>query len=192
MSMLQKVLDKIDELNGMDPNRLVQDGAETSKEILYSERMTERLHSFHEDPVDILQIASRAQHIQRWKISRQDYPINREGYKNWREDLALHHSDLTADLMKEEGYSAEKIDEVRELLTKKNLKTNPNVQILEDVICLVFLEHYFEDFAKKHAEKKLISIVKKTWGKMSDHGHQVALALNLSDAAKDIVGKALA
>ena len=188
---MQNVLDKIDDLNALDPNRVVHNGVETSKEILYSERMTERLHSFHENPADILQIAARAQHIQRWIISRQDYPMTREGYKNWREDLALHHSELTASLMEEEGYSQEKINAVRELLTKKNLKTNPNMQIQEDVICLVFLEYYFEDFAGKHSEEKLITILKKTWGKMSDHGHQAALALDFSDASRKLVEKAL-
>ena len=189
--MLQDVLDKIDELNAMDPHRVVHDGQETSKEILYSERMTERVHRFREDPTDVLQIAARAQHIQRWKISRQEYPMTKAGYKTWRKDLALHHSDLTSAIMEEEGYFEKKINAVRELLTKRNLKMNSDVQVLEDVVCLVFLEHYFENFAKKHSEEKLITIVKKTWAKMSDHGHQVALTLNLSEAGKDLVTRAL-
>ncbi len=191
-SQLQRVLAGIDGLNAMDPNRVVHEGRETSKEILYSERMTGRLHSFYEDPSDVLQIAARAQHIERWKISRQDYPKTREGYNKWRKDQALHHSELTASLMENEGYSEQAIGEIRELLTKKNLKTNPSVQALEDVICLVFLEHYFEGFAKSLAEEKIISIVQKTWLKMSDQGHQAALALDLSDVSKDLVTKALA
>lgn len=188
---LQRVLDKIDSRNAMDPNRVVQDGRETSKEILYSERMTERLHSFHQEPVDTLQIAARAQHIERWIIARKDYPMTREGYKSWRTNLAVHHSELTASLMKEEGYAEEKIDQTRELLTKKDLKTSPDVQALEDVICLVFLEHYFEDFAKSQSEEKIVSIVRKTWLKMSERAHQVALTINFSSATKSLVEKAL-
>jgi len=190
-SQLQRVLDNIDELNALDPNRAVHEGREISKELLYSERMTGRLHSFHQDPVDILQIAARAQHIERWKISRQDYPKTREGYKNWREDLALHHSNVTAGLMKEEGYPDEKLDEIRELLLKKNLKTNPQVQALEDVICLVFLEHYLEDFADSLSEEKTISILRKTWPKMSDRAHEIAQSLNLSETCSKLVSRAL-
>lgn len=188
---LQRVLDKIDDLNKRDPNKVIQDGQEISKEVLYSLRMTERLHVFHSEPSEVLQIAARAQHIERWTIARKDYPMTREGYKKWRTDLAGHHSEVTASLMKEEGYSEQEVDLVRELLTKKNLKTNPEVQTLEDVICLVFLEHYFEDFANSLSEEKIISILKKTWMKMSESGHQVALTLDLPSDSKAIISKAL-
>ena len=106
-------------------------------------------------------------------------PEGRAGYLKWRTDLHKRHADIAGQIMGDAGYAGETIERVQTLLRKRGLKTDPDVQLLEDVICLVFLEHYFHDFAQKHAEAKLSPIVQKTWNKMTGRAHDVALRARL-------------
>jgi hypothetical protein len=89
------------------------------------------------------------------------------------------------------GYDGGMIERVSELLQKKNLKQDDEAQCLEDVACLVFIQHYLDDFAHQHQEQKLIPIVKKTCNKMSSKGQAAALRLKLSDAILALITKAL-
>lgn len=169
---------RIDAANSEDPNKEIFEGREYPKERLYSERMTAWLHKFEPDASEALQLAARAQHICRWKIPRSDYPMNRKGYNDWRTTLAKFHGDTTAGIMKQAGYDDAMCERVKALLQKDRIKLDdPDGQTLEDVICLVFLEFYFVPFAPHYAEPKLISIVQRTWKKMSDRGHETALTL---------------
>ena len=191
-SRLLNTLAAIDALNAQDPNQEEVEGKSVAKELIYGQRMSERLAQFVPDAGDILQIAARAQHIQRWKIPRSDYPMNRPGYKQWRTDLGKMHADKAAEVMAQQGYSDEEQERTKELLTKKKIKADPLVQALEDTICLAFIEHYLSDFAKKHERDKLIDIIQKTWRKMSDKGHEHALKLPLSPENLSLVQDALA
>ena len=192
MSKLEQVLDAIDHLNADDPNIEVVDGLERSKEQLYSERMSAQMQAFCPDASDELRIAAHAQHVRRWMFKRSDYPQGKAGYYRWRIELGKMHGQLAAEETARAGYSDESQEAVFKLLTKQGIKRNADVQILEDVICLVFLQYYFMPFAAKHAEDKVISIVQKIWAKMSDQGHSAALALNLEEGAKALIEKALA
>ena len=192
LTPFNKVIEAIDKLNAEDPNLEFSEGQEIPKELLYSQRMTSQLISFETDASLELQIAARAQHICRWKIPRQSYPMNRVGYLTWREDLKKMHADLTGSILREFHYKQGFIDRVQFLIKKKHIKKDKESQTLEDVICLVFLQYYFEDFAVKHDEQKVIDIVQKTWAKMSEKGHSAALKLPLSSIALELVGKALA
>jgi len=154
--------------------------------------MYEQLQNFAPNANELLTIAAYSQHIQRWAIPRSDYPMDRPGYKRWRTNLAQFHAETTAKLMLELDYSDEDVERVKYLLQKKGLKRDPDTQALEDVICLVFLAFYLEDFACKHTEEKLIGIIQKTWKKMSDSGHQAALKLPLKADLGALVEKALA
>ena len=154
-------------------------------------RMTEHLHKFLSNPSIELQLAARSQHICRWKIPRDVYPMDRQGYKKWRLDLAVFHGETAGSILLDNGYSEEVIQRVKDLLLKRSLKRDEEVQALEDVVCLVFLEFYLEDFASKHDEAKLIDIIQKTWNKMSDAGHAAALKLPLSTDMLALVTKAL-
>jgi len=73
--------------------------------------------------------------------------------------------------MQENGYSTDESMVAGAIVRKEKLRTNQNAQTLEDVACIVFLSYYFEPFAAKHSEEKIISIVQKTWKKMSEQGH---------------------
>lgn len=190
-SRLEKTLAAFDAANLQDPNTEIVDGKAVAKEWIYAQHMSDRLHQFCEAPSEALQLATRSQHICRWKSPRSDYPMDRSGYKKWRLDLAQLHGEIAGEIMAQEGYDESMITRVKDLLLKRSLKRDDEVQALEDVICLVFIEFYLEDFASKHDEEKLIDIIRKTWNKMSEKGHTAALKLPLSDAMLGLVGKAL-
>ncbi len=190
-SQLQETLASIDAINQQDPNKTESDGQWVANEWLYSQRMTQCLLDFDRQASEVLQIAVHAQHIQRWHIPRADYPMDRPGYKKWRSDLAAFHGETTAKLMAKAGYSEADQQRVKDILLKKHLKSDSEVQTLEDIACLVFLEHYLSAFAAKHNEEKLITIIRKTWNKMSDKGHSAALTLPLSDDQLALINKAL-
>lgn len=191
MNQLEQTLTAFDAANAQDPNIEIINNQPIAKELIYSQRMTERLHKFLPSASVELQLAARSQHICRWKIPRTDYPMDRQGYKKWRLDLAVFHGETAGEIMQANGYDESTIARVKDLLLKRSLKRDNEVQALEDVICLVFLEFYLEDFANKHDETKLIDIIQKTWNKMSDTGHTAALKLPLSDTMLALVTKAL-
>ena len=188
---LEKTLAAFDAANLQDPNTEIVDGKTVAKEWIYAQRMSAQLHKFCESPSEALQLATRSQHICRWKSPRSDYPMDRSGYKKWRLDLAQLHGEIAGGIMAEHGYDESMIARVKDLLLKRSLKRDDEVQALEDVICLVFIEFYLEDFASKHDEEKLIDIIRKTWNKMSEKGHAAALTLPLSESMLGLVGKAL-
>jgi hypothetical protein len=113
------------------------------------------------------------------------------GYLKWRVELYSFHAECAAAILRDVGYDEPTIERVRHLLRKRQLKHDPDTQLLEDVICLVFLQHYFHDFAAKHDTDKLIDIVRKTWRKMSDAGHAAALQLQYSEQDLALITKAL-
>ena len=182
---------RFDAANADDPRREVFDGVEYPRELLYAQRMTSWLEKLAPDAPETLRLAARCQHIRRWTIPRGAYPMDRSGYRAWRTRLAEFHADTAGEILRDTGYDEQTVRRVQSLLRKEKLKLDPEVQLLEDVICLVFLESYFSDFAKQHDQDKLVGIVRKTWKKMSPHGHQAALALNLPSSARSIVEKAL-
>ncbi len=189
--LLQDAIARIDAANAEDPNREFVDGAARPKEVVYAERMTGWLEKLAPEASEALRIAARAQHIERWTMPRAEFPDGREGYFRWRTTLAKFHAERTAGIIAEAGYDEAVIDRVKGLLRKHRLKTDPEVQMLEDVACLVFLESYFADFSKKHDEAKVIGILQKTWAKMSPKGHDAALALDMPAEARALVEKAL-
>lgn len=195
MIQSQKFIDAIslfDKSNENDPNKESFEGREFSKELLYAIRMTQCLEKFSPEAEEVLKLAVRCQHLRRWEIPRENYEMNRVGYLKWRNDLKTFHADKASEILKEVGYEDELIQSVRFLLLKKQLKQNQLTQTLEDVICLVFLEFYFEKFSAKYSEEKMISILQKTWKKMSSKGQKAALELHFSAHSQGLITRALA
>ncbi|WP_158974910.1 DUF4202 domain-containing protein [Cellulophaga sp. L1A9] len=188
---LEKAFILFDNANEQDPNKEIYEGKEYAKEVLYAIRMTKKLNAFAPDASEVLQLTARCQHICRWEIPRDSYEMNRAGYLTWRQDLKKFHAKKAGEILENVGYDQTTIDRVAFLLEKKQLKKNEETQTLEDVICLVFLEYYFEPFAQKYSEEKLIDILQKTWRKMSEVGQEAALKLPLSANSLALVGKAL-
>ena len=181
----------IDKKNAEDINTYKVAGIDYPKELLYSQRMSRKLLQFNPNASKALQIAARAQHICRWKIARDEYPMDRVGYLKWRETLKKMHAELTVDILKQVGFDNQFSERVSFLINKKLIKKNEETQMLEDTVCLVFLDYYFEEFAAKHDDEKIIDILKKTWVKMSDHGHEEALKLPFSDKSLSLIKQAI-
>jgi len=118
--------------------------------------------------------------------------MDRIGYLKWREALKDFHATTTSKILKEVGYDDEFIDRISVIIRKKFIKKNEESQTIEDVICLVFLDYYFDEFVAKHSEEKIIDILQKTWKKMSDKGHKHALKIKFSDKSLSLVQQALA
>jgi len=191
MTRLQAVLASIDAANGEDPSLVNEEGRSVARELLYGQRMSGWLSRLEPEASEVLQIAARGQHIRRWVIPRSDYPMDRAGYFKWRTTLYRFHADQLEPLMQEGGYPDMDIQRMRGLVEKRGIKSNPEAQTLEDVICLVFLEFYFDDFRGRHERSKVVDIVRKTWGKMSDRGQGFALQLPLDSEALSVVKEAL-
>ena len=191
MTPFQNASAWIDAENAQDPNQEIYQSQTYPKELLYSNRMYERLMNFHPNASEEVQIATKAQHICRWKMPRESYPMDRVGYLKWREDLKKFHAKTTGEILAKAGYSQEFIDRVSFLIEKKLLKKDEETQLLEDVICLVFLEFYLDPFVQKHDTEKLKNIILKTWNKMSEPGHQEALKINYTEANLQLIKDSL-
>jgi len=180
--LYQSALYAFDQANAEDPNRENSEGREYPKELLYAQRMSEMQQRYVPDASEAVKLAVRAQHIQRWKIPRSDFPMDREGYLQWRTGLYKFHAEIAGRIMQEVGYDEAMIDRVKSIVGKKGLKVNPETQLMEDVVDLVFLEHYMTGFAAQHPEydeEKWLKIIRKTWQKMSPQAHEFVLAGNI-------------
>ena len=180
---LGKVLDAIDAVNAADPK---------GQALAYGRHMSETLAGFLPTASETLRIAARAQHIERWVSPRDSYPEGRIAYLTWRKELQKHHARRTGELMAEAGYGDDEIARVAALLKKERLKQDAETQALEDVICLVFLEHEAAEFIAKHDDGKVRDILRKTAKKMSVQGLAAAGSLKLDPRLSRLLGEALA
>ncbi len=189
----QQVIRSIDEANGEDPNSEVVDGVAQPKEQLYGMRMQKWVEELDPGAPEALRIAARSQHIRRWEIPRSDYPMDRKGYLRWRTTLYGFHADKASEILRAAEYDDETIERVQTLLQKRNLRTDADVQTLEDAAALVFLIHHLDDFLQRDdiGEEKAINIIRKTWKKMTERGHEAASALALSEQSAALLERAL-
>ena len=184
----------IDSANASDPRQDEVAGRRVPRELLYAERMSARLAASYPDASELLSIAARAQHIRRWEIPRDRYPQGPEGYNRWRTACRDHHAALTAAIMSRHGYNADEIAHVAKIIRKQQLKADPDSQALENVVGVVFVEHYLENFIAAHSDydpAKLSSILAKTLRKMSPDGHAAVLALPLPVDLRTVLSSAL-
>ena len=191
LTRVEATIKAIDMANSEDPNLILHEGKSMAGELLYSQRMTETLFKYNQNPPEALQLAARGQHVKRWTIPRNEYPMDRKGYLQWRTKLKLMHANLVEKIMSDNGYETGIINQVKLLINKNKLKTDPPSQQLEDVVCLVFLKYYFSDFLQKHEEEKIISILQKTWGKMTEKGRSMAMEVEFEGKGKELIEKAL-
>ena len=178
-SRYDAVIAAIDVANAADPNSVASEGPAEPAELVYGRRMSATLARMAPDASEPLRIAARGQHIERWQLARKSYPEGRAGYLRWRKDAKELHARRLGDIMAEAGYGAGDIERVGALVRKEKLKLDAEAQLLEDVVCVVFLEHYLTPFMAKTEPAKLPGILAKTWKKMSDFGHAEALKLNV-------------
>ena len=189
---LDKVLAAIDEANARDPSSIEAEGKLLPRALVYGRRMSAVLGKFMADAPEVLLIAARAQHIERWTIPRASYPEGRIAYLKWRKDLQQHHAKRCGGLMRAAGYGEDDIEKVGALLRKERLKYDPLTQALEDVICLVFLQYEAPEFIALHEDDKVRDILAKTARKMSPTGLAEAGKLTLEPRLAKLLTEALA
>ena len=180
-----------DAANARDPNVTIVDGEQQPKELVYAKRMTDWLNRLEPDASETVQLAARSQHLMRWSIPRSEFPMDRPGYLKWRTTLYDFHAEKAGEILRNVGYDDATIERVQSLVRKQGIKSDPDMQLLEDVICLVFLENYFAEFAADHDEDKLIRILRRTWAKMSPRGHAAAMGLPLAPRERLLIERAL-
>lgn len=159
-----------DALNAQDPNQELSAGVMVAKELLYAQRMSAMLGRYVSDASEVLQLAVRCQHVQRWTIARASYPMTKAGYHQWRNALKSFHASVAQSVLREAGYAEDSVARVCALVGKALPMTDREAQILEDVIVFVFLESYLEAFVAAHGdydEAKFIDILNKTLRKTS-------------------------
>jgi hypothetical protein len=181
-----------DSYHQRDPNTETENGKVFRRELLYAIRMTEHLSKLAPDAGEAVKLAARCQHIGRWEIAREQFPMDRKGYLQWRNAEKIHHAAIAEKILIDCGYDREAINEVKTLLLKKGVQTNAGPQLLEDVACLVFIEHYLAEFAAKHDDEKVIDILRKTLKKMSDTGKAAAGALKIPRDIRSLLEQAIA
>jgi hypothetical protein len=195
-SVLERALALIDAANSEDPNQVSADGKDWPKELLYSHRMSGMLQRYAPDADDAIQLAIRAQHVQRWKSPRDAYPMDRIGYLQWRKDLYKIQAQTAVDLLVQAGYGEEVTERVYQAVAKLKITENPDTQMLEDVTDLVFIEYYLKAFVDRHPEydeEKWLDIIRKTWKKMSGEAQQFALSgsIKLPEPLVPLIQKAV-
>jgi hypothetical protein len=187
----EAALRRFDAENSRDPNREIADGISQPRELLYAQRLTNWVLKLCPDASEALRVAARCQHICRWEIPRSSYPMTRAGYLKWRADLKKFHAQKAGDILKETGYDENTIHRVQDLNLKKNFPSDSETRVLEDALCLVFLEFQLTDLAAKTAEDKTINALQKSWQKMTDAARAEALKLNYTGREKALLQRAL-
>ena len=191
MTKLEQAFDLFDAYNRQSQETVIWNGESYPSEYFYALKLHDWVKKLDGQASESLLLASRSQHIGRWEIPRNSYPDGRAGYLKWRSDLAKFHAQKSSEIMQSVGYEQEIIERARQIILKQKLKADSEVQTIENALCLVFLEFQYDDLIEKQSEEKMITILQKTWGKMSEPGRTAALKLQYSKKGKDLLEKAL-
>jgi len=183
---------RFDEANAADPNIEVVNGQSHPRELLYAQWLTDWVLRLAPQASETLRLAARCQHICRWESPRGSYPMDKPGYLRWRADLKKFHAEKSGQILREVGYDDSMVQRVQELNLKKNHPKDPEVCVLEDALCLVFLEKQLAPLAAKADDEKLINALQKSWKKMTPAAHAEALKLNYGPREKSLIERALA
>jgi hypothetical protein len=188
----ETALRRFDDENARDPNSEPVDGAPRPRELLYAERLTDWVLKLCPDASEVLRLAARCQHLCRWMIPRSNYEMTRAGYLKWRSDLKKFHAEKAGAMLREIGYPEEMITRVQALNLKQNFPADPESRVIEDALCLVFLQYQLADLAAKTGEDKVINALRKSWNKMTGAARAEALKLSYGNRELALLRKALA
>jgi hypothetical protein len=190
-SCFDKAIRRFEAANSADPNHELVDGVPLPRELLYARRLTDWVLRLRPDASEALRLAARCQHLRRWESPRDRYPLDRAGYLRWRADLKKFHAEQSGAILREVGYDEKLIRRVQALNLKTDLGKDPDCQVLEDALCLVFLQYQFADLAAKTDDEKMINALKKSWAKMSEQARAEALKLNYGERESLLIKAAL-
>ena len=182
---------RFDQDNATDPNVERVGGASEPRELFFAKKLTEWVLKLCPDASEELRLAARCQHLRRWEIPRSSYPMTRAGYLQWRTALKKFHAEKSGEILRAVGYPDDLILRVQNLNLKKNFPADPDSRVLEDALCLVFLQYQFADLAAKTADDKVINALKKSWAKMTAAARAEALKLSYGEHEKALLDEAL-
>ena len=182
---------RFDAENAADPNTDLEGGTPLPRELLYARRLTAWVLRLRPDASEKLRLAARCQHICRWAIPRGDYPPDRPGYLKWRADLKKFHAQKSGEILRETGYGEAMVEEVQALNLKKNFPREEDSRVLEDALCLVFLEFQCDELATRTDDEKMVNALRKSWNKMTGQGRDAALKLPLAPPLPDLIRRAM-
>jgi len=191
MDVFARARELIDAVHAADPRR-AEDGRPA--ELVYADRMESWVARLAPEAEPLLRLAARCQHLERWSVPRDTFPLDRTGYHAWRKLLYTKQAERARELLLQAGLTAAEAATAAAWVAKSGLKTNAGTQTLEDAACLVFLENEISAFAAQHAgypREKFVDILKKTWRKMSPPGQELARGLKLPPAIAALVREAM-
>jgi hypothetical protein len=187
----ESALRRFDQENSRDPHAEQVAGVAHPRALLYAQWLTAWVLKLCPAASEELRLAARCQHICRWMVPRDSYPMTRAGYLKWREGLKHFHAQKAGEILREVGYPDKVIVRVQSLNLKKDFPNDAEGRVLEDALCLVFLEHQLDDLASKTTDDKMINALQKAWKKMTPAAQGLALRLSYSPRQQALIEKAL-
>jgi hypothetical protein len=170
----------IDAENAGDPN---------GKELDHAERAVRWVRVLRPDAPDELLLAARGHHVRRWEIPRSSEPEGRAGYLRWKRRLQQHHADVLGRVLEGSGYD---VARVQAIVKKEQLRSDPDVQSLEDALALVFLETQLAELNEKLDDEHMVDVLAKTLRKMTPAGRAAASSLTYDEHGLELVLRAVA
>jgi hypothetical protein len=187
----REAIRRFDELNAADPNHESVNGTPHPRELMNAQRLSDWVMQLAPEASEALRLASRCQHLCRWMIPRTRYEMTRAGYHQWRNELKKFHAEKSAEVLRAVGYDEEIVARVQALNLKKNFPVDPESHVLEDALCLLFLQFQLADLATKTEDDKVVNALQKSWKKMTAAGHEHALKLSYTERERALLEKAL-
>ena len=190
-AQMARIISAFHSFSARDPAAERVGGVDQPRELVQAERLAAWVSRVRPDASPALRLAAHCQHIGRFEVPRSSYPEGRSGYLRWRAELARRHAATAENILREHDADPKIIESVKRILLKQDRANDAEVQAMEDALCLAFLEHEFAEFSSRHDDEKLVRILRKTWAKMSDAAHAMALELPLDQRGKELVTAAL-
>lgn len=190
--LIEQAHAKMNAINATDPQMIETTEGPRPRELVMAERLEVWVRRLQPHASVPLLLAARSQHLGRFRLPRSEYPEGRIAYLKWRKDQSKAHAALAREILQEVGFDQATIEAVVRINQKQGLKAGTDMQVMEDALCLSFLQHEYAEFSQKHDDAKVIDIVKKTWAKMSTEAHDLALQLPFEGRPLDLIKQALA
>ena len=187
----ERAIEAFDAANAKDPNIEQADGKSWPRELLYAIRLSDWVRQLAPSASEPLRLAARSQHLCRWEIPRNKFPMDKPGYLSWRNELKQFHARRAGEILSEVDYGEDDIKHVQNLVLKKNFPADPESRILEDALCLVFLHYQFSGLASRTDDAKMINALQKSWKKMTERAREAALKLHYPSRELELIQQAL-
>ena len=192
MSRFEDAITAIDAANADDPNQIEVGGEWKPKELAHAALMTEWVLRLDPGATEAQLLAARAHHLRRWSSPRSSYPAGRAGYLRWRTALRTQHAEEVAGMLTAAGYDDVTVARVQTIIRKEGLGSDPQVQVHEDALCLVFLATQLAGTTDDLGDEKMVEVIRKTAAKMSAAGLAHVAQLPMRDHDRALIRRALA